>query len=202
MLNFTKISLQKKILFGSHIYMKQTNKCAALLAMLALAIFAPVNQVRANDFQTMGDILQFAIPAYAFGLAWQEEGYKGTKQFFYSLAASELSVYVLKTTTHRPRPNYQEGDKKNSFPSGHTAAAFTGASFIHRRYGFKQAIIPYGLAIATGMSRIHAKKHHTWDVVAGAAIACLWSWCFVEKKTNIVIDTDGEFTKIAYEVNF
>ncbi|MDR1890721.1 MAG: phosphatase PAP2 family protein [Puniceicoccales bacterium] len=180
--------------------MAQTNKCIVL--MLMLISFTPICQLRANDFQTMGDILQFAIPAYAFGLSWQEEGYEGTKQFAYSLAASQLSVHVLKTVTHQKRPDYQEGNKKNSFPSGHAAGAFTGASFIHRRYGFKQAIIPYGLAIATGISRVQAKKHHVRDVVAGAIISCLWSWCFVEKKTNIIIDTDGESTKIAYEVNF
>jgi membrane-associated phospholipid phosphatase len=150
----------------------------------------------------MGDILQFAIPVYAFGLSRGEEGYEGTKQFIYSLAASQLSVHVLKQTTHQKRPDYKEGDKKHSFPSGHTSSAFNGASFIHRRYGFRQAMIPYGLAIATGMSRIQAKKHHPRDVIVGAAISCLWTWYFVEKKTNVVVDTNGEYTKIAYEVNF
>jgi hypothetical protein len=60
--------------------------------------------------------------------------------------------------THQKRPNYKEGDIKKSFSSGHTSSAFAGASFIQRRYGFKQAIIPYGLAIATGASRIYAKN--------------------------------------------
>ncbi|MDR2603667.1 MAG: phosphatase PAP2 family protein [Puniceicoccales bacterium] len=180
--------------------MTRTNKCIVLI--LILAIFTPVGQLGANGFQRAGDILQFALPVYAFGLSCGEEGYEGSKQFIYSLSASLLSVHVLKETTHQKRPNYQEGDKKRSFPSGHTSSAFSGASFIHRRYGFKQAIVPYGLAIATGMSRVQAKKHHVRDVIAGAVISCLWSWCFVEKKTNVIVDADGEFTKIAYEVNF
>ncbi|MDR0742288.1 MAG: phosphatase PAP2 family protein [Puniceicoccales bacterium] len=180
--------------------MTQTNKCIVLI--LILAIFTPTGQLGADDFQQMGDILQFAIPVYAFGLSRGEERYEGTKQFIYSLTASQLTVHVLKETTYQKRPDYQEGRKKNSFPSGHASSAFSGASFIHRRYGFKQAIIPYGLAIATGVSRVHAKKHYTRDVIVGAVISYLWTWCFVEKKTNIVVDTNGEFTKVAYEANF
>ncbi|MDR2432392.1 MAG: phosphatase PAP2 family protein [Puniceicoccales bacterium] len=180
--------------------MTQTSKCIVLI--LILAIFTPIGQLGANSFQRMGDVLQFAIPVYAFGLSRGEEGYEGTKQFIYSLAASQLSVHVLKETTCQKRPNYQEGDKKRSFPSGHTSSAFSGASFIHRRYGFEQAMVPYGLAIATGISRVQAKKHHVRDVIVGAVISCLWTWCFVEKKTNIVVDTNGESAKVAYEVNF
>ncbi|MDR2777147.1 MAG: phosphatase PAP2 family protein [Puniceicoccales bacterium] len=181
----------------------KTNKCIVLV--LIFAIFTPIGRLGANDLknlQKIGDVLQFAIPVYAFGLSCGEEGYEGSKQFIYSLAASQLSVHILKETTHQKRPDYQEGNKKRSFPSGHTSSAFCGASFIHRRYGFRQAIVPYGLAIATGISRVQAKKHYIRDVIAGAAISCLWTWCLVEKKTNIIIDTNGEFTKIAYEVDF
>jgi membrane-associated phospholipid phosphatase len=180
--------------------MTQTNKC--IVFILILAIFTPIGKLRANTFQQVGDVLQFAVPVYAFGLSCGEEGYDGSKQFIYSLAASQLCVHVLKETTQQKRPNYQEGDKKKSFPSGHTSSAFVGASFIHRRYGFKQAVVPYGLAIATGISRVQAKKHHVRDVIAGAVISCLWSWYFVEKRTNVTVDTNGEFTEIAYEVNF
>lgn len=161
-----------------------------------------MGQLGAISFQQTGDILQFVVPVYAFGLSRGEEECEGTKQFIYTLGASQLSVHVLKEITQQKRPNYQEGDKKRSFPSGHTSSAFCGASFIHRRYGFKQAVVPYGLAIATGVSRVQAKKHHVRDVIAGAVISYLWSWYLVEKKTNIIVDTNGEFTKIAYEVNF
>ncbi|MDR2629074.1 MAG: phosphatase PAP2 family protein [Puniceicoccales bacterium] len=180
--------------------MTRTNKCIVLI--LILAIFMPIGRLGANSFQRMGDVLQFAIPVYAFGLSRGEEGYEGSKQFIYSLAASQLSVHILKETTYQKRPDYQEGDKKRSFPSGHTSSAFSGASFIHKRYGFRQAIVPYGLAIATGISRVQAKKHYPRDVIAGAMISCLWIWFFVEKKTNIIVDTNGEFTTIAYEMNF
>jgi hypothetical protein len=39
---------------------------------------------------------------------------------------------------------------KNSFPSGHTSAAFIGPTFIHQRYGFVQAIPLYMLASFVG----------------------------------------------------
>lgn len=44
-------------------------------------------------------------------------------------------------------------------PSGHTSAAFQGDAFIHKRYGFDYAIVPYMGAIFTGYSRVHANKN-------------------------------------------
>jgi hypothetical protein len=86
--------------------------------------------------------------------------------------------------------------------SGHTSSAFAGASFIQRRYGFKQAIISYGLAIATGASRIYAKKHYSRDVIAGAVISCLWPMFLVDKKSNLEIRVDEDATKLVHEVEF
>ncbi|MDR3273916.1 MAG: phosphatase PAP2 family protein [Puniceicoccales bacterium] len=136
-----------------------------MLFVVSLAL--PIGQLRANSLQKVGDVLQFVVPAYAFGLAMREETNEGVKQFGCSLASSQATVHVLKKVTNQKRPCFREGDKRNSFPSGHTSSAFLGATFIHRRYGFNQAIIPYGAAILTGVSRVQAKKRHVRDVVAG-----------------------------------
>jgi membrane-associated phospholipid phosphatase len=155
--------------------------------------------------QKAGDILQFAVPAYAFGLAMCEENKDGVKQFAYSIISSQTTVHVLKQVTQQKRPCFKEGDKKSSFPSGHASSAFAGATFIHKRYGFKKAIIPYGAAILTGVSRVKAKKHHVRDVVAGALISGFWTMCFVDrldKKDGMVLTSDGDGTILSYEVNF
>ena len=84
---------------------------------------------------------------------------------------SQLSKYIDDS-------HCSHGHELQSFPSGHTSAAFSGASFIHFRYGLKYGIPLYCLASFTGYSRIHANKHHIEDVMAGAGIAILSSWYF------------------------
>jgi membrane-associated phospholipid phosphatase len=177
-----------------------------LFGLLAIFVAIPTTQVGADSLQKVGDILQFAVPAYAFGLTLGEENKEGLKQFTYSIVTSQITVHVLKSMTNQKRPCYKEGDKKNSFPSGHASSAFAGAAFIHKRYGFRKAIIPYGAAILTGVSRVKAKKHHVRDVVAGALISGFWTMCFVDrldKKEGFVLssDEDGRMT-LAYEINF
>jgi membrane-associated phospholipid phosphatase len=169
--------------------------------ILATVVVRP-GHVAAGSIKDVGDVLQFAVPIYALGLTLWEEDYEGTKQYAYAFGASQLTVHALKLAIDEKRPNYTYGGKKNSFPSGHTSSAFAGASFIHRRYGFKQAIIPYGLAILTGYSRVEVKKHHVHDVLAGALISIAFAWIFVDEKSNIAVISDGTGTKVAYEVSF
>ncbi|MDR1413860.1 MAG: phosphatase PAP2 family protein [Puniceicoccales bacterium] len=169
--------------------------------MAVIAIFC--QRIEADSLKDAGDILQIAVPAYAFGVTCLQKDYEGSKQFAYALGSSALTTHALKVATNEKRPNYKEGDKKRSFPSGHTAGAFLGAAFIHRRYGFKQAIIPYGFSILTGYSRVQAKKHHVHDVVAGAAISYICAWIFVSPKSSISVSSDEHMTtKIGYEKSF
>ena len=60
---------------------------------------------------------------------------------------------------------------QNSFPSGHTATAFTNASLLF--YEYKNSNIWYAssgylFAVTTGFFRIAKNKHYTSDVLAGA----------------------------------
>ncbi len=83
------------------------------------------------------------IPAYALGLSVAEEGTEGVAELSKTFLFTQTTTELIKGIVKEKRPNYKKGDRKDSFPSGHTAAAFSGASFIHRRYGIKQAILPY-----------------------------------------------------------
>lgn len=156
-----------------------------------------------KTIREIGDLFNVAIPSYALGLAMSESDYTGTKQWTYSVLSSQITSELLKKATKRKRPDYEEGDKRDSFPSGHTAAAFSGATFIHKRYGLKQAIIPYTMAGFVGYSRVQAKRHHKTDVIAGALISSFYNWVFVDKAdNNLSFITDGETTKLEYKTNF
>jgi membrane-associated phospholipid phosphatase len=107
---------------------------------------------------------------------------------------------LLKYTIREKRP---DSDNRDSFPSGHTASAFSGASFIHKRYGIKQAIVPYILATFTGYSRVKENKHHIRDVIAGAVISSAFSLYFADKyNLPIMANSDGNGLAISLKKNF
>ena len=122
---------------------------------------------------------------------------------------SGLVIQGLKITFRIPRPwvldplfepveSAIEGATGYSFPSGHTAAAFAGASFIHKRYGLKQALLPYVLASFVGYSRIQAKKHYWYDVLAGASIAIGYTWLFVDEKMSTTFSADTKSVRFSF----
>jgi membrane-associated phospholipid phosphatase len=112
------------------------------------------------------------------------------------LEANALSLAVvslLKSAVGRVRPQAEacrgadcpSRVNRQSFPSGHATAAFTGAGLIcahHRRrsyWGEASAwACPTALALATATAtlRVVADRHWTSDVVAGAALGLLSGW--------------------------
>lgn len=125
----------------------------------------------------MGDLLQIAIPLSAYTATFYLDDPEGRRQFHWSIATTALTTQALKYSIDAERPN----GGKRSFPSGHTSAAFHGASFIHMRYGTEYGLPAYALATYVGYSRVVSKNHHERDVVAGAAIGTLASWYFTTR---------------------
>lgn len=86
---------------------------------------------------------------------------------------STVVVLGLKHTTNELRP---DGSNYLSFPSGHTANAFTGASLLNREFGGISPWIPiggYAMATSTGILRMTNDKHWISDVLVGAGIGLL-----------------------------
>lgn len=75
-------------------------------------------------------------------------------------------VSGLKTAFNRTRPNGED----YSFPSGHTASAFTTAGVVSRRYGGWAGGLAIGAGVLAGLGRMEDMKHFASDVVAGATI--------------------------------
>lgn len=91
-----------------------------------------------------------------------------------ALAAIMMATIVngLKYSINRTRPN---GDNA-SFPSGHTATAFTGATLLAHEYANRSIWIPiagYTVATTTGVMRVLNNRHYVSDVIVGAAIGIL-----------------------------
>ncbi|MBW8362880.1 MAG: phosphatase PAP2 family protein [Kaistella sp.] len=81
-------------------------------------------------------------------------------------------VYILKKTLKKPRPD----GTAYSFPSGHTANAFAGATMLAIEYGKDYKWVPYvsyGVATGVGIMRMANNKHYISDVLFGAGLGIL-----------------------------
>lgn len=150
------------------------------LVTALLVLFTSVNAwcQKKGGVERTGDILQVAVPfTAALSTVVYKDNSNATWQFAKAFGSSMLITHGLKRTINKQRPsggNY-------SFPSGHTTAAFSGAAFIHYRYGFKPSIVFYGFSAYVAWSRVYAAKHDWVDVSAGAVIGIASSYLFTRK---------------------
>lgn len=87
-----------------------------------------------------------------------------------SYVAMAAIVNAVKYTTTEMRP---DNSQANSFPSGHTATVFAGATILHKEFGYLSpwySIGGYLAATATGVSRIMNNRHWISDVLVGAGV--------------------------------
>ncbi len=153
------------------------------IIVLAL-LLATATSVNAKEGATekAGDILQIIIPAGAYGAVYYLNDNEGRTEFYKSFFVNLGVTFALKFAVNRQRPDLSDN---SSFPSGHTSMAFQGATFIHKRYGWKYSVPAYAGAAFVGYSRVLANKHYVEDVIAGAALGILSSYYFTTPYKNI-----------------
>lgn len=108
----------------------------------------------------------------AFGIPSRSDAVNQLAIAIKSDALALASVYILKVATQKPRPD----GTAYSFPSGHTANAFAGATMLSIEYKDEIPWIPYaayGIASGVGAMRIANKKHYFSDVLVGAGLGIL-----------------------------
>ncbi|PYF79204.1 PAP2 superfamily protein [Marinomonas alcarazii] len=115
-----------------------------------------------------GDNLQIGIPLAAGIISLLKSDYEGTGQWAEGALWTSVATHTLKFAIDEERPNGMDG---NSFPSGHTSAAFQGAAFLQMRYGWEYGVPAYTAATFVGYSRVHGEYHYWHDVAVGAALA-------------------------------
>ena len=168
--------------------------------MIATVLLSQGLQAKSTT-EILGDVFAAGLPLGAGAYAYFADTKAGQMQFVKSYGATMATTLALKYTVREKRPDTDEHD---SFPSGHTSSAFGGASFIHQRYGWKMALVPYVAAIYTGYSRVHVNRHHKQDVIAGAVLALASSWYFVTPFKDVKVQAvgDGKRNGIQLSYNF
>jgi len=129
-----------------------------------------------QDIVDAGDALQYLLPASAYLGTIIAKDKEGAIMYTKSLVTQGVIVAAGKEIASKFRPS---GTSNKSFPSGHTAAAFSGASFLYTRYGKAYGIPAYVLAGFTGYSRVVADAHHVDDVLAGMSVGLFSNWFWV-----------------------
>lgn len=132
-----------------------------------------------SSFSTNADdYLQFTpiVLAYGFdfiGMTPKTDFLNRTVILFKSEIIVTTTVFALKGIIHKTRPDASD---KTSFPSGHTAEAFTTATFLSEEFGERYKWVPYlsySIASSVGVLRVMNNKHYLSDVLVGAAIGYL-----------------------------
>ena len=133
-----------------------------------------------TNFKTsIDDYTQFFGPALTVGL--KAGGVEGRSDWPRLMASSLMSYGIMagfvngiKYTASEMRP---DGSTRNSWPSGHTATSFVGATILHKEYGLTRSpwysVAGYGVATATGIMRILNNRHWISDVMSGAGIGIM-----------------------------
>ena len=138
-----------------------------------------IRLVKYNFHSEIDNYTQFSGIALTAGLKMAGvEGRSSWPRLFASSLASYgiMAGFVngIKYTASELRP---DGSTHNSWPSGHTATAFVGATILHKEYGLTRSpwysIAGYTVATATGVMRVLNNRHWISDVLSGAGIGIL-----------------------------
>jgi membrane-associated phospholipid phosphatase len=130
------------------------------------AIFAP-----AKYFGNTPEQVALSLGTYAVG-RWK--GSPKTSHLGMDLLRAQILtesiVQPIKFSVQRTRP---DGSNNLSFPSGHAAITFAGATVLERHLGWKRSLLGYALASYVAASRLHDNRHYLSDVVFGAAVGTI-----------------------------
>ena len=132
------------------------------------------NIVAQGHITPLDDYIQYGPAAIYVGLNMAE--FKNKEEAFDQAGIFLLGTGIYVATTHglkalviEARPDGEE----NTFPSGHTATAFFGATVLAHEFRDTHpefVIAGYTFATATGAWRIANNKHWVTDVLMGSAI--------------------------------
>ncbi|MGB9867507.1 MAG: phosphatase PAP2 family protein [Bacillota bacterium] len=128
-------------------------------------------------------VVPVCVGAWVTGISGFEPMAKVSTQAMFALASSHAVVRFLKVVVKRKRPYLTLGNlmvrgpelKDLSFPSGHTAAAFSLATSFAAAFPGVGMLLTV-LASLVGISRMYVGMHYPSDVIFGAFLGSASVW--------------------------
>ena len=134
-----------------------------------------INQFRKNNYFRVDDYIQY-LPVLTY-LTFGSIGIKAKHNIRERIAIEATAYATMAALTNIAKFSSQvkrpDASARNSFPSGHTAVAFTGAELMRMEYGLGIGIGAYALATTVAFLRIYNGRHWLSDVIGGAGIGIL-----------------------------
>ena len=124
------------------------------------------------------------------------------KEWAYSVGSTLLATAALKRAVNPTSWGERPNGGSYSFPSGHTASACSGASFIGQCYGWTYGSIAMLPAAYVGYTRVDEDLHHWRDVIAGCALGIGFSWYFVRPEQLPPMSITPEISQHSWAVGF
>ena len=162
-----------------------------LLAILCGFILTCCFGREKSGFEIYGDVMQilpFAMMIYSYA----KDDIQGVKEQATGAGATLLLTHLIKESlvivSHSNEAKVRFAQRPNNgsfngFPSGHTSFVFSSVGFAQKHYGYQLSLPLAALATSVGISRIHAQKHTTTQVIAGAILGFSTSYLFASKYT-------------------
>lgn len=176
-------------------------KLHAKLIFITAMCFASIITTHAREpFEKVGDVLTLA-PVGVLIVSLGMKDYEGAAQLAAGSLVTQGVIEVVKKSFEFAHDRGGASldfakrpccDDWKGMPSGHAGGSFSAAGFVYYRYGWKPALPLIGLGIITDASRVVARKHTIWQVLAGSAIAWGFAWVFTTpyKPRNVLILPD------------
>ncbi|HUO02115.1 MAG TPA: phosphatase PAP2 family protein, partial [Rhizomicrobium sp.] len=155
-----------------------------------------------KNIETLGTGVSIALPLTAAGITLWKGDRVGSAQLVVETILTVGTAYALKNIVHEERPN---GADEQSFPSGTTALAASGSSFLWGRYGWEYGLPAFAATQFVSYSRVQAREHHWYDTLASSGIAAGYGYVLTTPfKKRFGVDTSlspmpgGAFLHFAY----
>lgn len=164
-------STLRQTLRQNDVFMTTRLGILSFLCVLSLSLHAqkPYRGDGADDwlrFVPVASTYALKVSGVRSASSWKRLAVNSTLAY----ALSSGVTWGLKCAVRERRPDWTD---RRSFPSGHTSAAFAGATILDKEYRHVSPWISVaGYAVATGVAvdRVARHRHHWHDVVAGASI--------------------------------
>lgn len=128
---------------------------------------------QSNFIDRSTDVLCLAPAATGLVKAIVEKDKKGLVELGLSSVTGIAINYGLNACIRKERPEMPDNpgwSDYHAFPSTHSMAAFDGATFLMRRYGWQWGLPAYIVSTYVAWGRVNTNNHDIWDVLGGAVI--------------------------------